>query len=51
MAKMGCASCGGSMKKGGTKKPLMRGGGKVATKATAGFPSVTKSKGVGSKKK
>jgi hypothetical protein len=34
MAKMGCASCGGSMKKGGTKKPVMRGGGKIATMKT-----------------
>ena len=31
---MGCASCGGSMKKGGTKKPVMRGGGKIATMKT-----------------
>lgn len=38
-------------KNGGSKKPVMRGGGKVATKSTAGFPSVSKTKGVGSKKK
>ena len=48
---------GGAIKKKGgaikatAKKPVMRGGGKVATKSTAGFPSVSKTKGVGSKKK
>lgn len=44
-------SCGGSMKKGGTKKPMMRGGGKIATKATASFPSVSTGSGVGAKVK
>jgi hypothetical protein len=51
MKKMGCAQCGGTMKKGGSKKSVMRGGGKVATMATKLFPSVSKTKGVGSKKK
>lgn len=49
--KKGCMACGGSMKKGGTKKPVMRGGGKVATKATASFPSVSTATGVGAKTK
>ena len=31
---MGCASCGGSMKKTATKKPAMRGGGKISTMKT-----------------
>jgi hypothetical protein len=37
MAKMGCASCGGSMKKTSTKKPAMRGGGKIATMKTKSY--------------
>jgi len=50
MKKAGCMSCGGSMSKGGTKKPVMRGG-KIATKSTASFPSVSTKSGVGAKKK
>lgn len=50
--KSSCKQCGGkTMEKGGTKKPMMRGGGKVATMATKSFPSVSTKSGVGAKVK